>query len=123
MGTWGCISGVGGFVAISQAIRRFLERPGSVDVRPLNKIVAEASRREERVKELTDLPKPPTGESTGDLAEFCAIAREAARRTLDMRPYDVQLLGTLALLSGHVAEMATGEGKTLSGALAAAGFA
>jgi len=38
-------------------------------------------------------------------------------------PPDVQLVGTLAMLAGHVAEMATGEGKTLSGALAAAGYA
>ncbi|MEV5325341.1 accessory Sec system translocase SecA2 [Nonomuraea sp. N2-4H] len=58
-----------------------------------------------------------------DLAEFCAIVRETADRTLGLRPYDVQLLGTLALLDGKVAEMATGEGKTLSGAMAAAGYA
>ena len=50
------------------------------------------------------------------------MGREAARRALGERPFDVQLLGTLALLSGQVAEMATGEGKTLSGALAAAGY-
>ena len=61
-------------------------------------------------------------EWTGD-AEICALGREAARRGLGERPFDVQLLGTLALLSGQVAEMATGEGKTLSGALAAAGYA
>ena len=51
------------------------------------------------------------------------MGREAARRALGERPYDVQLLGTLVMLSGHVAEMATGEGKTLSGALAAAAYA
>src|SRR5262249_25616175 len=58
-----------------------------------------------------------------DDAAMCAIGREAARRGLGQRPFDVQLLGTLAMLSGQVAEMATGEGKTLSGALAAAGYA
>ncbi|MEV5571488.1 accessory Sec system translocase SecA2 [Spirillospora sp. NPDC052269] len=58
-----------------------------------------------------------------DLAELCALGREAARRTLGERPYDVQLVGTLALLRGQVAEMATGEGKTLAGAIAAAGYA
>ncbi len=57
------------------------------------------------------------------MAEFAAVAREAARRALGERPHDVQLLGTLAMLSGYVAQMATGEGKTLSGALAAAGYA
>ena len=91
-GNVGLVSGVGGFVAIGQAIRRLLERPGSVDLRPFTKMVAAANLREERVKELDELPVP----STDDLAEFCAIAREAARRTLGMRPYDVQLLGTLA---------------------------
>jgi preprotein translocase subunit SecA len=43
-----------------------------------------------------------------------ALAREAARRTLGQRPFDVQLLGGLVLNSGAVAEMMTGEGKTLS---------
>src|SRR3989344_363296 len=43
-----------------------------------------------------------------------ALARDAARRTLNQRPYDVQLLGGLALHKGAVAEMSTGEGKTLS---------
>ncbi len=55
--------------------------------------------------------------------EICALGREAARRGLGERPFDVQLLGTLAMLAGQVAEMATGEGKTLAGALAAAGYA
>ena len=51
------------------------------------------------------------------------MGREAARRALGERAYDAQLLGTLVMLSGQVAEMATGEGKTLSGALAAAAYA
>src|ERR1035438_10354160 len=59
----------------------------------------------------------------GGEAELFALGREAARRSLRERPYDVQLLGTLAMLAGQVAEMATGEGKTLAGALAAAGYA
>jgi preprotein translocase subunit SecA len=58
-----------------------------------------------------------------ELAEACALGREVARRTLGERPFDVQLLGTVGLLTGHVVEMATGEGKTLSGAMAAAVFA
>lgn len=49
---------------------------------------------------------------------FAAI-REASRRTLGMRHYDVQLLGGWALLQGIIAEMATGEGKTLVATLAA----
>ena len=57
------------------------------------------------------------------LVELCALGREAARRALDERAFDVQLLGTMGLLTGHVVQMATGEGKTLAGALAAAGYA
>jgi preprotein translocase subunit SecA len=48
-----------------------------------------------------------------------ALIHEAAFRTLGMRPFPVQTAGTLALLNGYVAEMATGEGKTLTASLAA----
>ncbi len=58
-----------------------------------------------------------------DVPQFLAIAREAAERATTLRPFDVQLLGALRMLAGDVIEMATGEGKTLSGAIAAAGYA
>jgi preprotein translocase subunit SecA len=58
-----------------------------------------------------------------DIPQFLAIAREAAERNTKLRPFDVQLLGALRMLAGDVVEMATGEGKTLSGAIAAAGYA
>lgn len=58
-----------------------------------------------------------------DIAQFLAIAREAAERSTALRPFDVQLLGALRMLDGDVIEMATGEGKTLAGAIAAAGYA
>jgi len=48
-----------------------------------------------------------------------ALGREFSRRRLGMRHYDVQLVGTLALYEGHIAEMDTGEGKTLMAPLAA----
>ena len=51
------------------------------------------------------------------------MAREAAERATDLRPFDVQLLGALRMMAGDIVEMATGEGKTLSGAIAAAGYA
>ncbi|BBZ52562.1 accessory Sec system translocase SecA2 [Mycobacterium heidelbergense] len=60
---------------------------------------------------------------SGDIAQFLAIAREAAGRATALRPFDVQLLGALRMLAGDVIEMATGEGKTLAGAIAAAGYA
>ncbi len=58
-----------------------------------------------------------------DMPQFLAIAREAAERAIGLRPFDVQLLGALRMMAGDVIEMATGEGKTLSGAIAAAGYA
>ena len=58
------------------------------------------------------------GESLDDLLpEAFAVAREAARRVLGQRPYDVQLMGGAALHLGQVAEMKTGEGKTLTSVL------
>jgi preprotein translocase subunit SecA len=60
---------------------------------------------------------------SADIPQFLAIAREAAERTTGLRPFDVQLLGALRMLAGDVIEMATGEGKTLAGAIAAAGYA
>lgn len=60
---------------------------------------------------------------SADIPQFLAIAREAAERATGLRPFDVQLLGALRMLAGDVIEMATGEGKTLAGAIAAAGYA
>ncbi len=54
------------------------------------------------------------------LFESFAITREASRRVLNMRPYDVQLIGAMVLHEGRIAEMKTGEGKTLVGSLAVA---
>ena len=48
-----------------------------------------------------------------DLALVFALVREAAKRALGQRHYDVQLIGGLALTEGKIAEMRTGEGKTL----------
>ncbi len=52
------------------------------------------------------------------LPEAFATCREAAKRVLDMRHYDVQLIGGMTLHEGRIAEMRTGEGKTLMGTLA-----
>lgn len=77
------------------------------------------------VKELkaqTDIFKEKVKDLEGDklekaldgiLNEAFAVAREATRRTLKMRHFDVQLIGGMALHEGNVAEMKTGEGKTL----------
>lgn len=57
-----------------------------------------------------------------DVPRYLALVREASDRALDLRPFDVQLHGAVRLLAGDVVEMATGEGKTLAGAIAAVGY-
>ena len=58
------------------------------------------------------------GETTDDiLNEAFAVVREAAKRTLNQRHYDVQLIGGIVLHQGNISEMKTGEGKTLSSTL------
>ncbi len=90
--------------------------------------VARMAEMEEGLKTLTDsdlLAKTAEfrsrleeGETLDDLlAEAFAVAREAARRTLGMRPFDVQCVGGIVLHQGKIAEMKTGEGKTLVAAL------
>jgi preprotein translocase subunit SecA len=59
-------------------------------------------------------PRLAGGESLDDvLVEAFALCREAGRRTLNMRHFDVQLIGGMVLHEGKIAEMKTGEGKTL----------
>src|SRR5690242_11578212 len=59
------------------------------------------------------------GESLDDvLPEAFALTREVGRRTMAMRHFDVQLIGGMVLHDGQIAEMRTGEGKTLTGTLA-----
>lgn len=58
------------------------------------------------------------GETIEDLlTEAFAVVREVARRTLGQRHFDVQLLGGIVLHEGKIAEMKTGEGKTLAATL------
>jgi preprotein translocase subunit SecA len=73
-------------------------------------IRAEADKLRERAR---------GGESLDDLLpEAFALCREAGKRALGQRHYDVQLVGGMVLHSGAIAEMKTGEGKTLTGTLA-----
>src|ERR1700729_1075362 len=104
-------------------VKRFLQRPGTLDLRPYQRLLPEVAAHEPRLRAMGDAELTAAVQASRDDAETCACGREAARRALGERPYDVQVLGALAMLSGLVAEMATGEGKTLAGALAAAGYA
>jgi preprotein translocase subunit SecA len=82
-----------------------------------------ADLSDEKLRKATGLLKLGDLAESADVPQFLAIAREAADRTTGLRPFDVQLLGALRMLAGDVIEMATGEGKTLAGAIAAAGYA
>ncbi|HUZ92469.1 MAG TPA: preprotein translocase subunit SecA [Candidatus Paceibacterota bacterium] len=94
-------------------------------LKPLREKVAEINALEEDAKKLSDEElresshmfrnRLSAGETLDDiLPEAFARVREAARRTLGQRPFDVQLMGGIVLHKGAVAEMMTGEGKTLA---------
>src|SRR5690625_5631063 len=60
------------------------------------------------------------GETLEDLpSEAYAVVREASKRVMNMRPFDVQIMGGVVMNEGNIAEMKTGEGKTLASALPA----
>ena len=93
-------------------------------LRELSKVVAVVNGHEARISALSDSElrsqtalfqgRYAQGESLDDLMpEAFAVVREAAKRTLGQRHYDVQLMGGAALHRGNIAEMRTGEGKTL----------
>ena len=92
-------------------------------------MVSAVNELEERMAQLSDEDFPATtvafrdrlanGESLDSLMpEAFALVREAAKRTLGQRHFDVQLMGGMALHKGQIAEMKTGEGKTLVATLA-----
>ncbi|NCV07212.1 MAG: preprotein translocase subunit SecA [Actinobacteria bacterium] len=93
-------------------------------LRELSKIVVDVNAHETRIvamsdselRQQTELFKDrfSKGETLDDLLpEAFAVVREAAKRTLGQRHYDVQIMGGAALHKGNIAEMRTGEGKTL----------
>jgi preprotein translocase subunit SecA len=77
------------------------------------------ARLEERLLEFREQFRRKGKTPEGALVPALAAIREAADRRLGLRPFHVQLVGALALHRGHLAEMATGEGKTLTAGLAA----
>jgi len=107
-----------------QWIKKFVGTKQERDVKKLRPLVAAINDREEALKKLTDAQlkaKTPefkemldNGASLDDiLVDAFAVCREASRRVLKMRHYDVQLIGGMVLHQGKLAEMCTGEGKTL----------
>ncbi|MHB8769814.1 MAG: preprotein translocase subunit SecA [Syntrophales bacterium] len=85
------------------------------EINALEPAMRAASDEELRAKTPQFREKLAQGAELEDIQnEAFAVAREAARRTLGMRPFDVQIIGGLILHEGKIAEMKTGEGKTLA---------
>ena len=115
---------------ITNVIRKIVGSRNQRQVRRMRKTVDSVNALEPDVRKLSDAElragtekfrqRRAAGESLEQLLpEAFATVREAARRTLDMRHFDVQIVGGLALHEGHIAEMRTGEGKTLVATLPA----
>ena len=103
--------------------KKLLGDPQAKTIKRLRRRVKEVNAVEEKYKKMTDaklkeqtdvLKKRLAKESLDKiLPDAFAVMREAAQRTLGMRHFDVQLIGGMVLHEGNVAEMKTGEGKTL----------
>ena len=98
------------------ANERFVKKQNKI-VQKINSLEPEMSAlSDEELKAKTDefRTRIKEGETLDDLLpEAFAVVREAAKRTLGQRHYDVQLIGGIVLHNGMIAEMKTGEGKTL----------
>ena len=111
-------------------ISKFIKSSNQKELDRLTKIVSKVNEHESSFEKLKNEDFPIKtkefkdrlikGESLDKiLPEVFACAREAAKRTINERPYDVQIIGSIVLHEGKIAEMKTGEGKTLSIALTA----
>ena len=111
-------------------LKKLLGSSNEAEVKKLSKIVDQVEALEDSYKQLTDeqlraktdefRARLQNGETEDDiLPEAFATVREAAWRAVGMRPYRVQVMGGLVLHQGRIAEMKTGEGKTLVSTLPA----
>ena len=102
----------------------------SIKLKKIKKILNEVNSWKDRMSQLTDQQLQEKteefrrrfrqGESLDDLlAEAYAVVREVSQRVLGMFPYDVQVMGAIVLHQGNIAEMETGEGKTLTATMPA----
>src|SRR5438045_1704296 len=112
------------FEFLGRALKKVFGSRNDRLIRSLAPIVGQVNQLEPEYEKLSDAKlaaKTPEfrerlkkGEKLDDfLPEAFAACRESAKRNLGMRPFDVQLLGGVVLHQGKIAEMATGEGKTL----------
>ncbi|MDX1433749.1 MAG: preprotein translocase subunit SecA, partial [Gammaproteobacteria bacterium] len=109
---------------ILNAVKKIVGSRNDRQVRRMGRVVTEVNALEPGIRKLSDAElraktaefrtRHDNGEPLEKLMpEAFAVVREAARRTLEMRHFDVQIIGGVALHEGHIAEMRTGEGKTL----------
>ena len=117
-------------MGMMEVFKKLLGQSNEAEVRRLQKIADQVLAREAEYRALTDeqlQAKTPefkrrlqAGETLDDLLpDAFAACREAAERTVGMRPYPVQVIGGVCLHQGRIAEMKTGEGKTLVATLPA----
>jgi preprotein translocase subunit SecA len=115
---------------VTALVKKIFGTKNGRELKRMGRIVERVNALEDETKALadTDLPertralkqRVAEGVSLDDvLPEAFALVREAARRTLGLRPFDVQLIGGVTLHEGRIAEMRTGEGKTLVATLPA----
>ena len=101
-----------------------------IQLKKIKKILKKVNGWKDRMSQLTDQQLQEKteefrrrfrkGESLDDLlAEAYAVVREVSQRVLGMFPYDVQVMGAIVLHQGNIAEMETGEGKTLTATMPA----
>jgi preprotein translocase subunit SecA len=109
---------------IQRILRKIVGTKNEREMKKMRPMVARISELEPRMEALSDAQlqaltpafrqRLANGEPLDDLLpEAFAAVREAGRRTLGLRHYDVQMVGGMVLHSGRIAEMKTGEGKTL----------
>jgi len=109
-------------------IKKLVGTHNGREIKRIQAYVEAVNALEEEIKILSDdqlraktpelKEKLANGSSLEDiLPEAFAVVREASRRTLEMRPFDVQIIGGVVLHEGKIAEMKTGEGKTLMATL------
>jgi preprotein translocase subunit SecA len=115
---------------IGYLVRKIVGSKNERELKRINPLVERVSSLEASIRPLSDdqlrakkgefRERIGRGESLDQiLPEAFAVVREASRRTLGERHYDVQLIGGIVLHEGKIAEMATGEGKTLVSTLPA----
>ncbi len=114
---------------LAWALKKVLGTSHERQVKKLQPLVVEVNKLEPEISKLSDAElkaktfemkqKLDNGATLDDiLVEAFAVCREAGKRALRMRHYDVQLIGGMVLHKGMIAEMRTGEGKTLVATLA-----